>query len=266
MDRISGVMPQIGWSPVLMPVAPERAPASTVEPASPGARSGGSAGAQTGARDDHERAREAATLLRLQSAGFWQTGAEQAIRAQALPAQDSPGADPGALGGAQAGAAHTAAGGSAQGDGARSFQAAPPPDPNAPSGPPPTFDVSPLEARAAALTAIPAALPRQGIWEGASAPSSLAGAETADLTAAAAPRSAVSGTGAGPDGPSLAPQAPNMHPPAAEAAPGMAATRHSDDADQNGRRALNLAPAQTGVPSGWSAPQATGAPNLDLLR
>ena len=49
MDQISGLMPQIGWSPLLMPATPKKAPASTVEPAAKSANlnSGMEAGVDT---------------------------------------------------------------------------------------------------------------------------------------------------------------------------------------------------------------------------
>jgi hypothetical protein len=55
MDRISGLLPQTGWSPLLSPATPKTAPASTVEPAAKSADTGGgqSAGTDTQTAQDH---------------------------------------------------------------------------------------------------------------------------------------------------------------------------------------------------------------------
>lgn len=50
MDRISGLLPQIGWSPVLAVPAPKKAPATTVEPAAGAGRADGGMGAEVGAQ------------------------------------------------------------------------------------------------------------------------------------------------------------------------------------------------------------------------
>lgn len=101
MDRISGLMPQIGWSPLLAVAAPKKAPSTTVEAAggADGARArlGADVGGQTG-----------------QPRGF--AGARGDGQADADP--NLPRVEP-------------------------------PPDPEAPTGPPPAFDMTWLEAQAA---------------------------------------------------------------------------------------------------------------------
>ncbi|WP_417807894.1 hypothetical protein [Thioclava sp.] len=113
MDRISGLMPQTGWSPLLSPATPKNAPATTVEPAATSADTddGKSAGTDTQTAQDHA-----------QTARFFSGIA--AARVGVGEAQIEP--------------------------------VGPPPDPNAPSGPMPTFDVSPLEEAAARVMAVSA--------------------------------------------------------------------------------------------------------------
>jgi len=118
MDRISGLMPQTGWSPLLSPATPKNAPATTVEAVeTPADTDGGkSAGTDTQTAQDHVQ------IVRL-------FGGIAAARVAITQTQSAP---------------------------ARSEPVGPPPDPNAPSGPMPTFDVSPLEAAAARIMAVPA--------------------------------------------------------------------------------------------------------------
>lgn len=113
MDRISGVLPQIGWSPQLVPAAPKAAPATTVEPVRSSADTAGGMGADVDTG----------------------SGTDFVARIRSLLRQDGAGADP------------------AGPDAARAIvpriEAAP--DPDAPTGPPPAFEVTPLEAHVAAL-------------------------------------------------------------------------------------------------------------------
>lgn len=106
MDRISGILPQIGWSPAMAPVTAEKAPATTVEAlsASSSAQSGMQANVDT--QTGENRAAQIAAMLR--NTG---TSAESTILAKSEKI-----------------------------------------DPDAPAGPPPTFDVSPLEAKVAELS------------------------------------------------------------------------------------------------------------------
>lgn len=115
MDRISGLMPQVGWSPMMAPAMPKKAPATTVEPAASAANTNGGLGADVNTQG------QAAKVVQLPSRGS-ETGAEQAVLAQSLVAED--------------------------------------PDPDALTGPPPTFEVTPLEAQAAALRAVPPGAPK----------------------------------------------------------------------------------------------------------
>jgi len=112
MDRISGLMPQTGWSPLFSPATPKKAPASTVEPAAKSANTNGGMGAGTDTQTAQDHAQTARMIGGL---------------ATALHATTLPGTEP----------------------------VGPPPDPNAPSGPMPTFDVSPLEEAAARVMAAP---------------------------------------------------------------------------------------------------------------
>lgn len=110
MDRISGLMPQVGWSPLLAVAAPKRAPATTVEPAAKAANTNGGLGANVNTQEQAEK------VVQLQTRSE-DLAVEAAVLAQS--------------------------------------RAAAVPDPDAPTGPPPTFDVTPLEAQAAALRAAP---------------------------------------------------------------------------------------------------------------
>jgi len=110
MDRISGLMPQVGWSPLMTPAMPKKAPATTVEPAATAANTNGGLGADVNTQG------QAAKVVQLPSRAS-ESGMEQAVLAQSLAAED--------------------------------------PDPDALTGPPPTFEVTPLEAQAAALRAVP---------------------------------------------------------------------------------------------------------------
>ena len=62
MDRISGLMPQIGWSPLLTPAAPKKAPASTVEPAAKSANINSGMGAQVDTQTAQDRAQQVTDL------------------------------------------------------------------------------------------------------------------------------------------------------------------------------------------------------------
>ena len=106
MDRISGLMPQVGWSPLLSVVETRKAPATTVEPASTSANTNSGLGADVDARTQMAR------IVQMQARNR-DLAMETAVIAQTQP------------------------------------EAAP--DPDAPTGPLPTFDVTPLEAQAAAL-------------------------------------------------------------------------------------------------------------------
>lgn len=110
MDRISGLMPQVGWSPLLAVAAPKRAPATTVEPAAKPANTNGGLGANVNTQEQAEK------VVQLQARSE-DLAVEAAVLAQS--------------------------------------RAAAVPDPDAPTGPPPTFEVTPLEAQAAALRAAP---------------------------------------------------------------------------------------------------------------
>ena len=110
MDRISGLMPQVGWSPLLSMVPPKKAPATTVEPASTSSGTNSGMGAEVGTQAQAERS----TQLQARNRDVMvETAVLAQSRAEAVP------------------------------------------DPDAPTGPPPTFDVTPLEAKAAALMAVP---------------------------------------------------------------------------------------------------------------
>lgn len=106
MDRISGILPQVGWSPALAPVAAEKAPATTVEAISASSSAEGGLGADVGTQTASDQASEISILLRSSRS------AESTILANSQETID----------------------------------------PDDPSGPPPTFDVSPLEAKVAALS------------------------------------------------------------------------------------------------------------------
>jgi len=56
MDRISGLMPQVGWSPLLTVAAPKTAPASTVEAAANAANTNGGLGANVDTQTSQDRA------------------------------------------------------------------------------------------------------------------------------------------------------------------------------------------------------------------
>lgn len=158
MDRISGVLPQIGWSPQMVPAAPKAAPATTVEAVRITADTAGgmSANVDTGG---------GATFLAQLRQLSRQAGTED-----------------------QAGA-----GGGGSTDRAREeapasvprIEAAP--DPDAPTGPPPAFEVTPLEAQVAALRAGPDRLQAEDIAAGVSPGEDIAaaGGVQADPTLAA---------------------------------------------------------------------------------
>ena len=110
MDRISGLMPQVGWSPLLSMVPPKKAPATTVEPANTSSGTNSGMGAEVGTQAQLARS------VQLQARNR-DVAVETAVLAQS--------------------------------------RAEAVPDPDAPTGPPPTFDVTPLEAKAAALMAVP---------------------------------------------------------------------------------------------------------------
>jgi len=110
MDQISGLMPQVGWSPMMAAIPPKKAPATTVEPAATAANTNSGLGAETNTQSQRDK------VVQLQSRGR-DLAVEAAVLAQSRAA-------------AQA-------------------------DPDAITGPPPTFDVSPLEAKAAAMREMP---------------------------------------------------------------------------------------------------------------
>ena len=113
MDQISGFLPQMGWSPLLMAATPKKAPASTVEPAAKPANTnaGLSGDADWRTPGDHAQAARVIESLAVARLAAARTGPEKAIT--------------------------------------------PPPDPEAPTGPAPTFDVTPIEAAVAQLLAVP---------------------------------------------------------------------------------------------------------------
>ena len=116
MDQVSGFLPQIGWSPLLTPATPKKPPASTVEPAAKSAStsSGYNADVDTQTPQDHaQSARLIAALASVQGEGLAQT--EGASIAQSKPP----------------------------------VTIEPQLDPEMPSGPIPTFDVTPLQVVAA---------------------------------------------------------------------------------------------------------------------
>ncbi|MBD3787761.1 MAG: hypothetical protein IE922_12495 [Sphingomonadales bacterium] len=142
MDRISGLMPQIGWSPLLTPAAPKKAPASTVEPAAKSANINSGMGAEVDTQTPEDRAQQVSDL-KAQVLAFAPGGQmSQATTAASM-----------------AGVA-LAAGLMPEGDGP-SQMIEPPPDPDAPTGPPPTFDVTPLEAAAARRLDPPETVPTE---------------------------------------------------------------------------------------------------------
>lgn len=110
MDQISGLMPQIGWSPSLIVAAPKKAPATTVEPATTSANTNSGLGADVNAQGN------ASKVVELQARAR-EAAAQSAVLAQSRANEQ--------------------------------------PDPDAPTGPPPTFDVTPLEAQAAELRRAP---------------------------------------------------------------------------------------------------------------
>ncbi len=141
MDRISGLMPQVGWSPLLSVVDTRKAPATTVEPASTSANTNSGLGADVDARTQMAR------IVQMQARNR-DLAVETAVIAQTQPEA--------------------------------------PPDPDAPTGPPPTFDVSPLEAQAAALRMAARSAPEATDETGEEEPAPKA-PETAPDTEARAP-------------------------------------------------------------------------------
>lgn len=107
MDRISGILPQVGWSPAMAPVTAEKAPATTVEAVTDSSSSESGLGANVDTQTEADRAAWVASLLR--GSG---KSAESTLLANIEEAVD----------------------------------------PDQPAGPPPTFDVSPLEAKVAELS------------------------------------------------------------------------------------------------------------------
>ena len=186
MDRISGLMPQVGWSTLTMPLAVKKAPATTVEPAATAANTNGGMGANVNTQTGGGQA--VATAQARAATGSDQTGITQAVLAQV-----SQNAEP---------------------------------DPDAPTGPPPTFDVTPLEAQAAALRKVP---PQVGSAQAASTEEAPAPAEPATTEATAS-----------------APQAESTPPPA-ESAP-------------------EAQPASSGAAGAWQASAAQPEPSLDVIR
>lgn len=134
MDRISGLMPQIGWSPLLTPAAPRKAPASTVEPAAKSANINSGMGAEVDTQTAQDRAQQVSDL-KAQVLAF--APAEQVATTAA----------------SVAGVALVAGLMPEDARGSGSI------DPDAPTGPPPTFEVTPLEAAAARRLDPPEAVP-----------------------------------------------------------------------------------------------------------
>lgn len=140
MDRISGLMPQIGWSPLLSALPPKSAPATTVEPSANAANTNSGLGAEADGKAQAER------IVRLQARNRDVT-VETAVLAQSRSAAT--------------------------------------PDPDAPTGPPPTFDVTPLEAQAAAQRAVPKPVPETEPQAEASTEAPAAESSSADVPEAA---------------------------------------------------------------------------------
>ncbi len=69
MDQISGLMPQIGWSPLLAVAMPKKAPASTVEPVSATSDTSGGMGAQIDTKTPHDHAARARIMAALAQDG-----------------------------------------------------------------------------------------------------------------------------------------------------------------------------------------------------
>ncbi len=246
MDQISGLMPQIGWSPLLMPATPKKAPASTVEPAAKSANlnSGMEAGVDTQTPQDRAQQVQA---LKAQAALIVQTAASQSTLA--------------GLGGQNAGAT---------GSGAEETVLAtllagiePPPDPDAPTGPPPTFDVTPLEAAAARRLAPPEALspdpapepeaePPRGAApaeDGAEAPAAARQGAAAAAPPAAAPAGYAAATGA--------------------SAPGTAAEEAQPEREtrpQPAQEAQQIAPQAGSSQGDWHQMDSAPPPNIDVTR
>lgn len=154
MDRISGFLPQIGWSPLMAPLASEKAPGSTVEP--PAASSGTGSGMEAGVDTQTPEDRAARVLAQIRARDDTATR-ESAVLARSLSEMETI-------------------------------------DPDGPTGPPPTFAVSPLEAKAARLGAPPELVVEASAGEVAPAPT----AETPEQGAIRPDRAA--GAAAGPTG------------------------------------------------------------------
>ncbi|MPQ92219.1 hypothetical protein [Thioclava sp. JE_KL1] len=129
MDRISGLMPQVGWSPLLTVAAPKTAPASTVEAAANAANTNGGLGANVDTQTSQDRAQQVRAL--------------EARAARGASALKEEGQDRGTEDASQPSRTLGRSDGGAR------------PDPDALTGPIPTFEVTPLEAQAAALWAAP---------------------------------------------------------------------------------------------------------------
>ncbi|MFT3689326.1 hypothetical protein [Paenirhodobacter sp.] len=106
MDRISGILPQIGWSPAMAPVTAEKPPATTVEAVAASSSVESGLGADVDTQTENDRAAWISAQLRKSG-----KSAESTVLAKVQ--EDI--------------------------------------DPNEPVGPPPTFEISPLEAKAAEL-------------------------------------------------------------------------------------------------------------------
>ena len=206
MDQISGLMPQIGWSPLGMPATPKKPPASTVEPAAKSASANGGMGAHVDTQTPQDHAQSARLHAALAEA-----------RVQASDTADN------AFG--------------------------PTPDPEAPTGPPPTFDVTPLEAMAAA---------------GLSAPDPVAPDPAPELLAADLAEDSVAG-----------PQAPtSASAPASERAERHATAQDKAAPSQEAEAAQAKAPAVPDAPQqprslardGWHALAAPEEPKVNLMR
>ncbi|QPZ90595.1 hypothetical protein [Thioclava electrotropha] len=129
MDRISGLMPQVGWSPLLTVAAPKTAPASTVEAAANAANTNGGLGANVDTQTSQDRAQQVRALEARAARGasaLKEEGQDRGTEDASQPSRSTGRRDGGAR-----------------------------PDPDALTGPIPTFEVTPLEAQAAALWAAP---------------------------------------------------------------------------------------------------------------
>ncbi|WP_220033748.1 hypothetical protein [Rhodobacter viridis] len=115
------------------------------------------------------------------------------------------------------------------------------PDPDAPTGPPPTFDVTPLEANAAALMAVPPQEPEAD--------------PRAEMTETAAQQAAEGSAEADPQ--------PQVAPEADTAAPAPKAQAKPEPAPQP---EVKVERAAAHAASDWQATSDTAEPSLDVVR